>query len=86
MIRCKCILMKARVTITLDPEIHRLAKKSASRKGTSVSGLIESLLQSEVGSKKIGSAARLVGSAELRRPALGSDPLYDSLSAKYLRG
>ncbi len=78
--------MKARVTITLDPEIHRLAKKSASRKRTSVSGLIESLLQSEVGVKNAGVAARLVGSAELREAAPGSDPLHDSLSAKYLRG
>ena len=80
------IHMKTRVSITLDPEIHRLAKKSASRKRTSVSGLIESLLQFEVGAKKSGSAARLVGSAELRSPAPGHDPLRDALSAKYLRG
>jgi hypothetical protein len=78
--------MKVRVTITLDPEIHRLAKKTASRKGSSVSALIESLLKSEVCFKKTGVAARLVGSAELRDPAPGSDPLFDSLSAKYLRG
>lgn len=78
--------MKTRVTITLDPEIHRLSKKSASRKRTSVSGLIESLLQTEVGVKKTGAAARLVGSAELKSPSPGSDLLYDSLSAKYLRG
>lgn len=77
--------MKARVTITLDPEIHRLAKKSAGRKRTSVSGLIESLLKSEVGAKKTGIASRLVGSAELRGSTPGSDPLYDSLAGKYLR-
>lgn len=81
-----CMLMKARVTITLDPEIHRLAKKAARRKRTSVSGLIESLLQSEAGAKKAGAAARLVGSAELRHSSPGTDPLYDSLSAKYLHG
>lgn len=78
--------MKTRVTITLDPEIHRLAKKSASRNRTSVSGLIESLLQTEVGAAKSCAAAELVGSAKLRRPAPGSDPLHDILTAKYLRG
>ena len=40
------MLMKTRVTITLDPEVHRLAKQKARRKHTTVSGLIESLLQS----------------------------------------
>lgn len=78
--------MKRRVTITLDPEIHRLAKKSAGMKGTSLSGLIGSLLQSEVGAAKSGAAARLVGSAELRGPVPGGDPLHDALSAKYLHG
>ena len=38
--------MKTRVTITLDSEVHRLAKQKARRKHTTVSGLIESLLQS----------------------------------------
>jgi len=39
--------MKARATITLDPEIHRLARQTARKKNTTVSGLIESLLKSD---------------------------------------
>ncbi len=78
--------MKARVTITLDPEVHRLAKQTARRKRTTVSGLIESMLQSESASKKAGIVASMVGSATLRSPVPGTDPLYDALEAKHLRG
>ena len=77
--------MKSRVTITLDPEVHRLAKQTARKKQTTVSGLIESLLQSESAPKKAGIVASMVGSASLRSPAPGTDPLYDALKAKHLR-
>ena len=85
MIRRICILMKARVTITLDPEVHRLAKQKARKKHTSVSGLIESLLQAETKPGQVDLVAGMTGSASLRNPAAGVDPLYDSLKAKYLR-
>jgi hypothetical protein len=80
-----CILMKTRVTITLDPEVHRLAKQRARRKHTTVSGLIESLIQSEGSSGKADLVASMTGSASLRDPSPGSDPLYDALQAKYMR-
>lgn len=79
------IPMKSRVTITLDPEVHRLAKKTAGRKRTSVSGLIESLLRSEMKQKNMSVVEQMAGCAELRQPLPGSDPLFDSLLAKYLR-
>ena len=77
--------MKTRVTITLDPEIHRLAKQTARKKHTTVSGLIESLLQIETLPKKMGIVASMVGMASLRSPVPGTDPLYDGLKAKHLR-
>ena len=77
--------MKKRVTITLDPEVHRLARQTARKRKTTVSGLIETLLQSESAPQKSGIVAGMVGSASLRAPATGSDPLYDVLQAKYIR-
>ncbi len=86
MINVKCILMKTRVTITLDPDIHRLAKQAARKKHTTVSGLIESLLQTEATAPKKDLIASMTGSASLRNPAPGTDPLFDTLAAKYIRG
>lgn len=40
--------MKTRVTVTLDPDLHRLAKQAARKKHTTVAGLIDSPLQAEV--------------------------------------
>ncbi len=78
--------MKSRVTITLDPEVHRLAKRVAKRRHTSVSGLIESLLQAESKAAENGTIVdRMIGCASLREPAPGSDPLYDALREKYVR-
>ena len=77
--------MKTRVTITLDPEVHRLAKQSARRQRTSVSGLITSLVQAEAASSKQGIVAEMIGCASLRKPATGSDPLFEALTAKHLR-
>ena len=76
--------MKARVTITLDPEVHRLAKRKARKKHTTVSGLIESLLQAETAPIEEDLVASMRGSASLRDTAPGTDPLYDALKAKYL--
>ena len=77
--------MKTRVTITLDPEIHRLAKKEARKKHTTVSGLIESLLQDEVASGNDDWVASMTGIARLKDSPPGVDPLYDALTAKYVR-
>ncbi len=81
----KCILMKSRITITLDPEVHRLAKQRAVRRKTTVSGLIELLLQSDISVKKPDLVRSMIGSARLRVPESGKDPLHDALRAKYLR-
>lgn len=84
--RRRCILMKSRVTITLDPEVHQLAKQSARKKNTTVSGLIETLIQAQATRINDGDlVAEMTGIASLRDPATGTDPLYDSLKAKYLR-
>ena len=78
--------MKTRVTITLDPEVQRQAKKTARKKHTPVSGLIESLLQAESAPMKTkGIVASMVGSTSLRPPTPGTDPLHEALTAKYLR-
>jgi hypothetical protein len=76
--------MKSRITITLDPEVHRLAKQRAVKRKTTVSGLIESLIQSETSVKKTDLVRSMIGSASLRIPDSGSDPLHDALRAKYL--
>lgn len=77
--------MKTRVTVTMDPEIHQLAKQAARKKRTTVSGLIESLLQTETAPKKSSIVSGMVGCASLRAPAEGGDPRYDALRAKYVR-
>jgi hypothetical protein len=77
--------MKARITITLDPATHRQAKRAARTRRTTVSGLIETLLRS-TGSQAEAAplVAEMIGSAALRNPPPGSDPLYDALKKKYL--
>ncbi len=77
--------MKTRVTITMDPEVHRLAKRAARKKHTTVSGLIESLLQSETSTKDDDWVAGMTGITSLRDSAPGADPLYDALTANYIR-
>ena len=77
--------MKARITITLDPATHRQAKRAARLRRTTVSGLIETLLRSTTSKTEPAPlVAEMVGSAELRNPRPGSDPLYDALKKKYL--
>ena len=77
--------MKARVTITLDPATHRQAKRVARLRRTTVSGLIERLLRSTRSKRESGSlVTEMIGSAKLRNPRPGSDPLYEALKKKYL--
>lgn len=77
--------MKSRVTITLDPEVHQLARKAAKRKKTTVSGLIESLLKDQATPESEDWVSSIIGIAEPRNPEPGTDPLYDALAAKFLR-
>jgi len=77
--------MKKRVTITLDPDVHRLARQTARKRKTTVSGLIEGLLQSATSTKDDDWVAGMTGITSLRDSAPGADPLYDALTAKYIR-
>lgn len=70
--------MKKRVTVSLRPEILRLAKKAERKKKITLSRLIESLLRSETTPGKRGIVASMIGIASLRSPAPGIDPLYDA--------
>jgi len=83
-VRGMYIRMKTRISISMEPEVHRRAKQAARRRGTTVSGLISSLVNAAVddGGPLVD---RLVGSAELRKPPHGSDPLHDALQKKYVR-
>lgn len=77
--------MKSRIPITIDPEVHRRARRTARRRETSVSGLIESLLASATGpASSISRVERMLGSATPREPSRGEDPLYDALADKLL--
>ena len=77
--------MKTRVTITLEPEAHQRAKRTASARKTSVSGLIESLLQTATAAEMPSVVDRMIGSAVLKDPADAADPRMDVLRAKYLK-
>lgn len=80
--------MKSRITITLDPKVHELARKTAKRRDTTVSGLIEGLLREEGGHARRGLVEKMTGSASLREPAKGngdSERLRKALQAKYIR-
>jgi hypothetical protein len=76
--------MKTRVTITLDPATHQRAKRTAAKNKTTVSGLIDRLLSAADRPAKASRVDALIGTASLREPAPGSDPLFDALKAKYL--
>ncbi len=76
--------MKTRVTITLDPAIHQRAKRTAHARKTSVSALIETLLESAAAPTTPSLVDGMIGSATLRSPSVGTDPLYDALASKHL--
>lgn len=83
--------MKSRITITIDPKVHELAKKTAKRRDTTVSGLIEGLLREEGAQSRRGLVEKMTGVASLREPSGGKggkggrDLLRDALIAKYIR-
>lgn len=80
--------MKSRVTITLEPELHARAKLAARARRTTVSGLIEGFLRSPAAAPPAarGRSAvdEMIGSAELRGVAPGTDPLFDALHARHV--
>ena len=81
--------MKSRITITIDPKVHQLAKKTAKRRDTTVSGLIESLLREEGTQSRRGLVEKMTGVSILREAVggkSGRDRLRDALRAKYIRG
>jgi hypothetical protein len=75
--------MKNRVTITLDPAIHRAAKRTARSRSTTLSGLVETLLSAATEKSGVSVVDGMIGSSALRETS--SDPLAEALRAKYLR-
>jgi len=75
--------MKTRATITIRPEVLNEAKQLASRSHTSVSSLIESLLE-EAARREADPVGALIGSANLKNHTT-PDPVRDHLLSKYLR-
>ncbi len=77
--------MKTRVTITLDPEVHALAKRAARVRRTTVSGLIANFLRSpEAGGKDASLVDEMLGSGELRALKRGRDALHDVLHDRFI--
>ena len=77
--------MKTRVTITLDPEVHALAKRTARARRTTVSGLIENFLRSPATAGKSASRVdRMLGAGKLRSLKRGRDPLHDALYDRFI--
>ncbi len=77
--------MKTRVTITLDPEVHALAKRTARVRRTTVSGLIEKFLRSpEAAGKDTSLVDEMLGSGELRALKRGRDALHDALHDRFI--
>lgn len=75
--------MKTRVTITLDPAIHRAAKRTARSRSTTLSGLVETLLAAAGTKPGTSLVDEMIGCAALREAP--NDPLAEALKAKYLR-
>jgi len=77
--------MKQRVTLTLDPEVARRAKKVARARNTSVSGLVEDLLRSAPvpgGEKRDSFVERWAGKFSVAESSPG-DQRMAFLKAKY---
>jgi hypothetical protein len=76
--------MKMRMTLTIEPEISHRAKAFARSKGTSLSGLVESLLAREAGmttsEKKISFGKKWAGRLQL---AAKNEARFDSLKERY---
>ena len=71
--------MKSRVTITLDPDVHRPQAEGYCFRTDRIFAPVRN------GSAKRWNRGGMVGTASLRSPSPGTDPLYDVLQAKYVR-
>lgn len=81
--------MKKHVTLTLAPAIHARAKRIARTRRTTVSGLVAAFVRAipeNGGATPKSLVDEMLGSAELRRPAPGRDPLYDALHDRLVAG
>lgn len=81
--------MKKQVTLTLTPAVHARAKRIARARRTTVSGLVAAFVQGapETSDRPAKSLVdEMLGSAELRRPARGRDPLFDALHDRHIAG
>src|SRR5438105_3241129 len=78
------ILMKNRVTLTMDPEIAGKAKKIAHARRTSVSALVEDLIRQTPVSPKLEQdfVAKWAGRLRLRKPS-AADPRFEYLKKRY---
>jgi len=76
--------MKMRMTLTIEPEISHRAMAFARSKGTSLSGLVESLLAREAGivtsEKTISFGKKWAGRLQL---AAKNEARFDSLKERY---
>jgi predicted CopG family antitoxin len=78
--------MKSRVTITIDSDLLRQAKRMAHDRKISLSEMIEDLLkhskdQSHTTNKKVSFSSKWAGKFELRKTQ--NDPLLDAMEAHY---
>ena len=79
--------MKEHVTLTLAPAVHARAKRIARARRTTVSGLVAAFVKAapENGGPTPKSLVdEMLGSAKLRRPTPGRDPLYDALHSRHI--
>jgi hypothetical protein len=77
--------MKQRVTLTIDPQVSHAAKLAAAKRGTSVSGLVESLLARETGTFPTPAEAEPFSRrwAGTMKDIRQGDARLDRLKAKY---
>jgi predicted CopG family antitoxin len=78
--------MKSRVTITIDSDLLRQAKRMARDRKISLSEIIEDLLkhnkdQSHASNKKVSFSNKWLGKLELRKTQ--NDPLLDALQTHH---
>jgi hypothetical protein len=76
--------MKLRMTLTIEPEISHRAKAFARSRGTSLSGLVESLLSREAGiessEKKISFGKKWAGRLQIKAK---NEARFTSLKERY---
>jgi len=68
----------------MDPKVHRAAQRLAKARGTTVSGLVESLLSRQVKAASGSKVDQLIGSAEVRASGGEQDERLEQLRRKYL--